>query len=100
MDLITQIGAVQTATAYGVALIIAAGAFGTAIGFAILGSKFLEATARQPEVAPMLLTRMFLVAGLLDGVTMIGIGLCLYFTLMNPFVGGLISAASQVGTGL
>ncbi len=48
------------------------GAFGTAIGFGILGGKFLEGCARQPELGGMLLGRMFLVAGLLDAVAMIG----------------------------
>jgi|TARA_B100000965_G_C19340344_1_gene647089 F-type H+-transporting ATPase subunit c len=96
MSIIGEIAAIQTATVYGVSIIISAGAIGTAIGFAMLGSKFLEATARQPEIAPMLLTRMFMVAALLDGVTMIGIGLSLYFSLANPFVSAVIAANSQL----
>ncbi len=44
------------------------GALGTAIGFGILGGRFLEGMARQPELAPALLVRMFIVAGLLDAV--------------------------------
>ena len=44
----------------------------------------------------MLLTRMFMVAALLDGVTMIGIGLSLYFSLANPFISALIAAHSQL----
>ena len=39
-------------------------ALGTAIGFAILGGKFLESSARQPELASSLQTKMFIVAGL------------------------------------
>ena len=38
MSIIAEITAVQTATVYGVSLIISAGAIGTAIGFAMLGS--------------------------------------------------------------
>ena len=70
-------------------LLIGLGALGTAIGFAILGGKFLEGSARQPELTPMLQTKMFIVAGLLDAVTMIGVGIALFFTFANPFVGQL-----------
>lgn len=48
---------------------------------------FLEAVARQPELAPQLQTRMFLIAGLLDAVPMIGVGIGLFFIFANPFVG-------------
>jgi F-type H+-transporting ATPase subunit c len=61
-----------------VALLIGLGALGTAIGFAILGGKLLESSARQPELAPMLQGRMFLIAGLLDAVPMIGVGIAMY----------------------
>ncbi|MES2675563.1 MAG: F0F1 ATP synthase subunit C [Pseudomonadota bacterium] len=61
-----------------VALLIGLGALGTAIGFAILGGKLLEGSARQPELAPMLQGKMFLVAGLLDAVPMIGVGIAMY----------------------
>ena len=66
-------------TAIAVALLIGMGALGTAIGFGILGGKFLEGAARQPEMVPMLQVKMFIVAGLLDAVTMIGVGIALFF---------------------
>lgn len=61
-----------------VALLIGLGAVGTAIGFALLGGKLLEGSARQPELAPMLQGKMFLIAGLLDAVPMIGVGIGMY----------------------
>jgi F-type H+-transporting ATPase subunit c len=61
-----------------VALLIGLGAAGTAIGFGILGGKLLEGSARQPEMAPMLQGKMFLIAGLLDAVPMIGVGIGMY----------------------
>ncbi|MFA7554913.1 MAG: F0F1 ATP synthase subunit C [Spongiibacteraceae bacterium] len=61
-----------------VALLIGFGALGTAIGFALLGGKMLEGSARQPELAPMLQGKMFLIAGLLDAVPMIGVGIGMY----------------------
>jgi len=73
-------------TSLGVLIVLGMGAFGTAIGFGLLGGKFLEGAARQPELAPMLQGKMFLVAGLIDAVTMIGIGIGMWFTLANPFI--------------
>jgi F-type H+-transporting ATPase subunit c len=73
-------------TSLGVLIVLGMGAFGTAIGFGILGGKFLEGAARQPELAPMLQGKMFLVAGLIDAVTMIGIGIGMWFTLASPFI--------------
>lgn len=99
MELAALIGSVQSATALTVAIIIAAGAIGTAIGFGLLGGKFLEAAARQPEMAPMLLGRMFIVAGLLDAVSMIGVGISLYFAFANPFVAAAVEAAMQAAAG-
>jgi F-type H+-transporting ATPase subunit c len=82
-------------TAVAVGIIIGMGALGTAVGFGILGGKFLEGSARQPEMVPMLQVKMFIVAGLLDAVAMIGIGLSLWFTTANPFVAALRVAAGQ-----
>ncbi len=93
MELATLIANVQGMTAIAVALIIGLGAMGTAIGFGILGGRFLEGAARQPEMVPMLQIKMFIVAGLLDAVTMIGVGLALWFTVANPFAAAVITAA-------
>ena len=60
------------------ALMMGLGAVGAAIGVGVLGGKFLEGVARQPELLPMLRTQLFIVAGLLDAVTMIGVGIGLY----------------------
>ncbi|AZL83609.1 ATP synthase subunit C [Photobacterium kishitanii] len=76
-------------SAIAVGIIVGLASLGTAIGFAILGGKFLEGAARQPEMAPMLQVKMFIIAGLLDAVPMIGIVIALLFTFANPFVGQL-----------
>jgi F-type H+-transporting ATPase subunit c len=73
-------------TAVAVGIILGMGALGTAIGFGILGGKFLEGAARQPEMVPMLQVKMFIVAGLLDAVTMIGVGIALFMLFANPFI--------------
>jgi F-type H+-transporting ATPase subunit c len=43
---------VMSFTLIAVGLLIGLGALGTAIGFALLGGKFLEGSARQPELSP------------------------------------------------
>ena len=53
-------------------------ALGAALGVGLLGGKFLESAARQPELVPMLRTQFFLVAGLLDAVPMIAVGLSMF----------------------
>ncbi|MGI1679474.1 MAG: F0F1 ATP synthase subunit C [Cellvibrionaceae bacterium] len=60
------------------ALLIGLGALGTGIGFGLLGGRLLEGSARQPEQAPALQGKMFLMAGLLDAVPMIGVGIGMY----------------------
>ena len=84
-------------TAVAVALMIGMGALGTAIGFGLLGGRFLEGAARQPELVPMLQIKMLIVTGLLDAVTMIGVGVALYFTFANPF---LATALETMRSGL
>ncbi len=60
------------------ALLMGLGALGTALGFGALGGKLLESSARQPEQAPALQGKMFIMAGLLDAVPMIGVGISMY----------------------
>ena len=47
-------------TAIAVAILIGLGALGVGIGMGLLGGRFLEGAARQPELAPMLQTKMFI----------------------------------------
>ena len=65
-------------------LIIGLGAFGACIG--IMGSKYLESAARQPELMNELQTKMFLLAGLIDAAFLIGVGIAMMFAFANPFV--------------
>lgn len=69
------------AKAIAAAIMIAGGGIGIAIGMGILGGKFLEGAARQPELAPMLRTQMFIVVGLLDAMAVIGVAMGLFLLL-------------------
>jgi F-type H+-transporting ATPase subunit c len=81
-----EVAQVMSYTLLAVSLLIGLAALGTAVGFALLGGKFLEGAARQPELTPMLQIRMFIVAGLLDAIPMIGVAIALLLIFSNPFL--------------
>ncbi|HAB55877.1 MAG TPA: ATP F0F1 synthase subunit C [Cellvibrionales bacterium] len=60
------------------ALIMGLAAIGAAIGVGVLGSKFIEGAARQPELVPLLRTQFFITVGLVDAVPMIAVGIGFY----------------------
>lgn len=96
MDFAQVIATVQGSSAIAAALLIGLAAMGTAIGFGVLGGKFLEGVARQPELTPMLMLRMFLMAGLVDAFAAISIVMGLYlFFAKNPFLSDVIQAAGK-----
>jgi F-type H+-transporting ATPase subunit c len=92
-EVIAAVSSVQSMTAISAAIIIGLAAIGTALGFAILGGKFLESAARQPEMIPVLQTKLFIIAGLLDAISMIGVGVAMLYTFNNPFLAALTVAA-------
>ena len=58
-------------------LIVGLGALGASIGIALMGGKFLESSARQPELMNELQTKMFILAGLIDAAFLIAwLSLC------------------------
>lgn len=83
---------VQGLTAIAIGIIIGLGALGACLGIALMGSKFLESAARQPELVPMLQGRMFLLAGLIDAAFIIGLAVALFFAFANPLLGALQAA--------
>ena len=92
MEIAQLVAQVQGLSAIAAALLIGFSAMGTAIGFGVLGGKFLEGIARQPELKGMLMGNLFLVAGLVDAFAAIGIVMGLYlFFAKNPFLGEIMT---------
>ncbi|HEC15001.1 MAG TPA: F0F1 ATP synthase subunit C [Sedimenticola sp.] len=60
------------------AIMMGFAALGAALGIGILGGRFLEGAARQPELIPILRTQFFIVMGLVDAIPMIAVGLVMY----------------------
>ena len=66
-------------------LIIGLGAVGACIGIGVMGGRYLEGAARQPELMDRLQVKMFLLAGLIDANFLIGVGIAMMFVFASPF---------------
>ena len=79
-------------TAIGIGVMLAAAGLGSAIGWGLICSKTLEGITRQPELRPLLMTNMFIFAGLMESFPFIIIAFAMWFLFANPMVGALGSA--------
>ena len=87
------ISLIQANTAIAAGLMVGLGALGACIGMGVMGSKYLESMARQPELNPMLTGRMFLLVGLIDADFFISLAIAMFFAFSNPL---LTSALAQL----
>lgn len=97
MEIASLVAEVQGLKAIAAGLLIGLPSLGTAIGFGILGGKFVEGVARQPELSNILMVRVLIMAGLVDAFAVISIvmGLILFFT-NGPFLSAVLEAAKNV----
>ena len=79
MEKIAAIAQLQGSTAIAAAIILSLAALGTALGFGILGGKYIESSARQPEMMNPLQGKFF----------MIGVVVALILVFGNPLLGAL-----------
>ena len=59
-------------------ILMGLGAIGSGVGIGLLGGKYLEGVARQPELQPMLMTQLFIVLALIEAIPIISLGIALY----------------------
>ncbi|WP_253306198.1 F0F1 ATP synthase subunit C [unidentified bacterial endosymbiont] len=69
--------------------VLAAGMLGiaaisAAIGISMVGCKFLEGAARQPDLMPKLRTQFLIVMGMIDVIPMLTVAVALYFIFGLP----------------
>lgn len=83
-----------TATAVGI--ILGAAGLGSALGWGLICSRFIEGIARQPELRAQLTGQMLFVGGLMEAFPFIVLGIAMWFTFANPFLTG---AQAAVGGG-
>jgi len=77
---------VVSLTAVAIGLMIGLGGLGAAIGMGLMGGRFLESAARQPEMIPRLQGFMFLLVGLIDAIPIIGLGIALYLLFASQYM--------------
>jgi F-type H+-transporting ATPase subunit c len=80
---------VYSSTVIGVGIVLAAAGFASALGWGMICSKYLEGIARQPELRAQLVGQMLFTGGLMEAFPMIVLGISMWFTTANPFVGSL-----------
>ncbi|MBV1774622.1 F0F1 ATP synthase subunit C [Burkholderiaceae bacterium DAT-1] len=80
---------VQQYTVIAIGLMIGLAGLGAAIGVALVGAKFLEGAARQPESAAALQPKLFVIAGLVDAIFIISVAVGLFFATANPLLAAI-----------
>lgn len=90
------IASIYGMTAVGVGIILAAAGLGSALGWGIICSKYLEGIARQPEMRAQLMGQMLFTGGLMEAFPMIVLGMSMWFVFANPFVGAAKQAVQAV----
>ncbi len=93
MDM-SALATVEGFTALAAGFMMGLAAIGAAIGMGLMGGKYLESAARQPELVPMLTGRMFLLVGLIDAIPIIGVGIGLYLIFVDPFAAKMLLHAA------
>jgi F-type H+-transporting ATPase subunit c len=91
---ISALANVEGFTALAAGFMLGLAAIGAAIGMGLMGGKYLESAARQPELVPMLTGRMFLLVGLIDAIPIIGVGIGLYLIFVDPFAAKMLLHAA------
>ena len=81
--------AIVSSTAIAVGIILAAAGLGSALGWGMICSKYIEGIARQPEMQPKLMGQMLFTGGLMEAFPMIVLGMSMWFIFANPFIGAL-----------
>ncbi len=83
---------IMSATAIAVGIILAAAGLGSALGWGMICSKFIEGIARQPEMRAQLTGQMLFTGGLMEAFPMIVLGISMWFIFANPFIGAATAA--------
>ncbi|RKZ44433.1 MAG: F0F1 ATP synthase subunit C [Candidatus Parabeggiatoa sp. nov. 3] len=93
-EMITELYA---STALIVGIMLAAAGFASALGWALICSKYLEGIARQPEMRPLLMVQMLFTGGLMEAFPFIVLGISMWFIFANPFLGAAEAALKTIG---
>ena len=93
----SMVSQIMSSTAIGVGIILAAAGLGSALGWGMICSKFIEGIARQPEMRAQLTGQMLFTGGLMEAFPMIVLGISMWFIFANPFIGAAEAALKAAG---
>lgn len=88
----SDIAMIYAYSSMGIGIILSLAALGSALGWGIICSKYLEGIARQPEMRPVLMGQMLFTGGLMEAFPMIVLGISMWFVFANPFAAAAIQA--------
>ena len=86
MEKFALLAQVQSVTVIAISIMIGLAAIGAAIGLALVGSRFLESAARQPEMMNAMQPKLFVIAGLVDAIFIITVAVGLMLAFANPLL--------------
>ena len=69
-----------------IGIVLCMGAMLAVTGVTTLGYRYIEACMRQPELVDALLPKVLVLAGLIDAIYLIGVGVMMSFAFANPFI--------------
>jgi F-type H+-transporting ATPase subunit c len=96
-EMMQHLSTIYAYTAVAAGIILSGAGLGSALGWGLICSKYLEGIARQPEMKPQLMGQMLFTGGLMEAFPMIVLGLSMWFVTANPFVGAFIEATKAAG---
>ena len=92
MEHVAAFAQIEVATAIAIGMIVGFGVIGACFGIALIGCKYIDASARQPELMNPLQTKLFLLAGLIDAAYLIGVAVALFLAIVSPLLSAVTAA--------
>ena len=90
-QVVAALAQIGSATSITIAVIVGLGVLGACFGIAMIGCKYIDACARQPELIDPLQARLFVLAGLIDAAYLIGVAVALFLAIVNPILAAVVS---------
>ena len=85
-NMVTMVTTIQAYASLSVGFMFSMAGLGSALGWGLLGTKYLEGITRQPELMASLRVQLFITAGLMESFPFIVLALGMWFVFANPFL--------------
>lgn len=92
MENVAAFANIEVATALAIGFIVGLGVVSACFGITLIGCKYIDASARQPELMNPLQAKLFLLAGLIDAAYLIGVAVALFLAIVSPLLSAVTGA--------